>query len=130
MLSLRDFYILYTSLASEVQRLLPLPATVHFACIAPDGSLHPLQLQARDPDNVRFDGSPPFRQPRLIDDQLVIPLELPSGEYVAVIITDVDPALLKKMSAGWLREMRKTLLLELELAGGLERQAGGRDSLR
>lgn len=96
--------------------MLPLPATVHFACIAPDGSLHPLQLQTMDPDIVRFAESPPFRQPRLVDDQLVIPMELPSGEYVAVIITDVDPALLKKMSAGWLREMRKTLLLELELA--------------
>lgn len=116
MLSLRDFYILYTSLAGEVQRLLPLPATVDFACIAPDGSLHPLHLQARDPDSVQLAESPPFRQPRLVDDQLVIPLELPSGDYVAVVISDVDPALLKKMSAGWLREMRKTVLLELELA--------------
>jgi len=116
MLALRDFYILYNSLAGQVQRLLPLPATVHFACIAPDGTLHPLQLQAKNPDIARSSESPPFRQPRLIEDQLVIPLELPSGEYIAVIVTDVDPALLKKMSAGWLREMRKTLLLELELA--------------
>ena len=116
MLSLRDFYILYSPFAHEVQRLLPLPATVHFACIAPDGSLHPLQLHSVAPIAVQPVESPPYRQPRLVDDQLVIPLELPSREYVAVIITDVDPALLKKMSAGWLREMRHALLLELELA--------------
>ena len=115
MLSLGDFYILHAPLAEEVKRLLPLPATVSFATFAPDGSLHPLHAHSKGPKNSPSAAAHAFSDPRMVDDQLVIPLDLPSGECVAVAISDVDPALLRKMSAGWLREMRKTLLQELEL---------------
>ncbi len=51
----------------------------------------------------------------MLGDRLILPLDLPSGECAAVVIGDVDPALLRKMSGRWLREVRATLLQELEL---------------
>jgi hypothetical protein len=115
MLSLGDFYILHAPLAEEVKRLLPLPATVNFASFAPDGSLHPLHAHSRGTSNASLAESIAFSAPRIVDDRLILPLDLPTGDCVAVVISDVDPALLRKMSSGWLREMRKTLLQELEL---------------
>jgi tetratricopeptide (TPR) repeat protein len=115
MLSLGDFYILHAPLAEEVKRLLPLPATVSFATVAPDGSLHPLQARSTNTMNANLAQLPIFSDPRIVDDRLILPLELPSKECVAVVISDVDPALLRKMSSSWLREMRTTLLQELQL---------------
>lgn len=115
MLSLSDFHILHGPLAEEVKRLLPLPATVRFAAFAPDGSLHPLPTRMTSPGNATPTEAHVSCDPRMVDDRLVLPLILPSGEQVAVEISDVDPALLRKMSSGWLREMRTTLLQELEL---------------
>jgi len=115
MLSLSDFYILHGPLAEEVQRLLPLPATVSFAAFGADGSLASLEVLAiGSSPSASVDANAP-NEPRMIDDRLVIPLDLPSGERVAVVISDVDPALLRKMSASWLREIRTTLLQELAL---------------
>jgi len=115
MLSLRDFYLLHTPLAEEVKRHLPLPASVGFAVLASDGSLVPLQAHSTGADNASPDAADTGSDPRMVDDRLVLPLELPTGERVAVVISDVDPALLRKMSVGWLREMRTILLQELEL---------------
>ena len=115
MLSLNDFYILNGPLAEEVKRLLPLPATVSFAVFDTDGSLQPLGVYSIGTSNSTLAEAPCCPDPQMIDDRLVLPLELPSGERVAVVISDVDPALLRKMSASWLREMRNTLLQELEL---------------
>ncbi|MCL1981220.1 MAG: tetratricopeptide repeat protein [Proteobacteria bacterium] len=116
MLSLSALYILHRPMAEEVLRLLPVPASVTFAAFAADGSLCPLDqalaaqaAQASPPEAIAS------REPGMRGDQLVVPLELPSGECVAVVIGDVDPALLRKMSGRWLREMRATLLPELEL---------------
>ncbi|MCL2790799.1 MAG: tetratricopeptide repeat protein [Desulfobulbus sp.] len=116
MLSLSDFYILHRPLAEEAQRFLPVPATVTFAAMAADGSLHPLDGTAP----VQTDSSSSMavtvtREPGMLGDQLILPLDLPSGECVAVVIDDVDPALLRKMSSRWLREVRATLLQELDL---------------
>lgn len=114
MLSRCDFYILQSPLAEEVKRLLPLPATVDFAVLAPDNTLHP--LSADSIGTASHEEQSVFcNDPRMVDDRLVIPLKLPSEEHVAVVISEVDPALLRKMSTGWLRDLRKTLLQELEL---------------
>ncbi|MCL2458558.1 MAG: tetratricopeptide repeat protein [Desulfobulbus sp.] len=116
MLSLSDLYILHRPMAEEAQRLLPVPATATFAAVAADGSLHPLD---RTPATQAGLSSPPekavSREPGMLGDQLILPLELPSGECAAMVIGDVDPALLRKMSTRWLREVRATLLQELEL---------------
>ncbi|MDR2549954.1 MAG: tetratricopeptide repeat protein [Desulfobulbus sp.] len=116
MFSLSDLYILRRPMAEEAQRLLPVPATVSFAVFAADGSVHPLdqalamQTGAASPEEATIS-----REPGMLGNQLVLPLDLPSGECVAVLIGDVDPALLRKMSGRWLREVRATLLQELEL---------------
>lgn len=114
MLSLCDFYILQSPLADEVKRLLPLPAAVDFAVLAPDNTLHPLNADSIGTAS-REEQTVLCGDPRMVDDRLVIPLQLPSKELVAVVISEVDPALLRKMSTGWLRELRATLLQELEL---------------
>lgn len=115
MLSLRDFHIVHGPLAHQAQRfLLPLAATVHFSSLASDGSLHP--VQARELGEIHADATSPLLQPKLLDDQLVIPLALASGEYLAVVVSDIAPDVLRKMSTEWLIEMQNSLLLELELA--------------
>jgi FOG: TPR repeat len=116
MLSLRDLYILHRPMAEEMQRLLPMPATVTFAVFAADGSLHPLDVTvSARPDPSSMATTTATRQPGMMGDQLVLPLNLPSGECAAAVIGDVDPALLRKMSVGWLREAQVVLLQDLEL---------------
>lgn len=116
MFSLGDLSLLHRPMAEEAQRLLPVPATVTFAVFAADGSLHPLDgAAAIRPASAPLPETTALRDPGMLGDQLVLPLELPSGERAAVVIGDVDPALLRKMSARWLRELRATLLPELEL---------------
>lgn len=116
MLSLRDLYIVHRPMAEEVQRLLPVPATITFAALAADGSLYPLdEAVPAQPGSSSPVEATMAREPGMLGDQLILPLDLPSGECAAVVIGDVDPALLRKMSARWLREVRATLLQELEL---------------
>lgn len=115
MLSLSDFYVLHQPLVEEVQRLLPVPASVDFACWDHEGVLHPIQPHWQEKAGVATAGTETCSDPRMIDDRLVLPLALPSKERVAVVISGVDPALLRKMSTGWLRDLRTTLLDELEL---------------
>jgi tetratricopeptide (TPR) repeat protein len=114
MLFLDDLDILRIPFAHEVQLLLPLPATIDFCFFTAEGVLRTL------PMNLTGESSAPggeiafFTEPRLMHDQLVIPLHVVSGERVAVVVSDVDPALLKRMSASWLRELQASIVDQLE----------------
>ncbi|QQG66665.1 tetratricopeptide repeat protein [Desulfobulbus oligotrophicus] len=117
MLSLFDFYTLHQFIADEAQRSLSLPATVYFARLDADGSLHALQLHSTDQDEVPFSELPhQVLKPHLSEDKIIIPLTLPSEEHIALVITDVDPELLKKMSPQWLQKTGEDLLSILELS--------------
>ena len=117
MLSLNDLSLLHRPMAEEAQRLLPVPATIAFTACAADGALLPLDGAAPTPtgSSALPEAATAHREPGMQGDRLVLPLDLPSGEQAAVVIGDVDPALLRKMSARWLREVRATLLQELAM---------------
>jgi len=110
MLILDDLHILQEPLAEAVNRLLPLPGAVHFYVLAADGALHPVQDYLVDDRQGKSEKSLAFSQPRLIDDQLVIPLSLASGEHAVAVVSEVDPGFLRKMSSSWLREMRDDMV--------------------
>jgi len=114
MLSSDDFYILQAPLADEVQRLLPLPATIDFCSFTSNGSLQTLQTHLSTDSRTAVVETDAFVEPRIIQDRLILPLQAPSGEIVAVVISDIDPAFLRKMSAGWLRETQRELFDQIE----------------
>jgi len=114
MFSLEDFYILQAPLAHEVQHLLPLPATIDFCSFTDDGSLQTLQTHLGPESRSTIVETDAFIAPRMIGDRLVIPLQAPSGEIVAIVISDIDPAFLRKMSPGWLRETQRNILERIE----------------
>ncbi|NLX19369.1 MAG: hypothetical protein GXY53_08845, partial [Desulfobulbus sp.] len=111
MLALSDFYILSSFIESEAERFLPFPATIYFAGPDTDGSLQPLQAGAINKNKVQsYEPSSPVLNPYMSEDKIVIPLTLPSKEHVALILTDVDPEILKKMSPRWLQNTGEDLL--------------------
>jgi len=114
MLSLDDFYILQAPLAHEVQHLLPLPATIDFCSFTADGSLQTLQTHLGIESRTTVVETDAFVEPRMIGDRLIIPLQTPSGEIVAIVISDIDPAFLRKMSPGWLRETQRNIFERIE----------------
>ena len=118
-LSLRDFYLLSAPLAETVARHFPLPVTIRFARFGPDGSLNVLVPSGLiDEEIIMSKGATVKATPAMIEDRLLLPLDLPSDEQVAVLVDEVDPALLRKMSSGWLRKMSVPLLEELSLVHG------------
>ena len=114
MLFLDDLYILRFPFVQEIKQLLPLPATIDFCAFMADGALQTLPIRQATDSSTAGVAMASFTEPRLMNDQLVIPLQVASGESVAATISDVDPALLKKMSASWLRELQGSILDRLE----------------
>jgi tetratricopeptide (TPR) repeat protein len=114
MLTLDDVYVLSGPLAAEVNRQLPIPGTIDFYALTGDGILHPLQEYLADERRPVADQTASFSQPRIMDDQLIIPLALASGECAVAVVSEVDPGFLRKMSASWLREMRDEFLQNFE----------------
>lgn len=108
MLCLDDLFVLAAPMIQEVQRSLPLPAAVSFCVFAADGSLQPLSqpVGARVADPTRTAG---LNEPKLLDGCLLLPLSLPSGEQAVVVVSEVDPALLKKISPDWLQALQRNL---------------------
>ena len=108
MLCLDDLFVLAAPLAQEVQRCLPIPAVVSFCLVAADGSLQPL----RHPVGSLAAGSVETIvgvEPQLLDDRLILPLLLPSGERALATVSEADPALLKKISPTWLQTLQHDL---------------------
>lgn len=114
MLSLDDFYILHSPFAEEITQLLPLPATIDFYSFAADGSLRTLQTHLGTERGAGTVATASCPEPRLVDNRLVIPFQISSGEQVAAVVSDVDPAFLRRMSASWLRETQRSVLKQLE----------------
>ena len=108
MLCLDDLFVLAVPMKREVQRSLPMPAAVSFCVVAADGSLQPLSQPVGAPaaDPALTAG---LNEPKLLDGSLLLPLSLPSGEQAAMVISEVDPALLKKMSPDWLQTLQENL---------------------
>mgnify|MGYP000951250640 FL=1 len=114
MLTLDDVYVLNNPLAAEVNRQLPIPGTIDFYALTGGGILHPLQEYLADERRPAAEQTASFSQPRIMDDQLIIPLALASGECAVAVVSEVDPGFLRKMSASWLREMRDEFLQNFE----------------
>jgi len=114
MLSLDDFYILQAPLAREVQQLLPLPATIDFCSFTTEGSLQTLQTHLGADSRTVVVETDVFVEPRMINDRLIIPLQAPSGDIAAIVISDIDPAFLRKMSTGWLRDTQRNIFDQIE----------------
>jgi len=109
-----DFYVLHSPLAQEVKLLLPLPATIDFCSFTAEGPLQILQTHLGIDRNKVGDEIVFFDEPRLMNDRLIIPLQISSEERVAIVVSEVDPAFLKKMSASWLRDIQGSLPERLE----------------
>lgn len=114
MLTLDDLYVLHGPLAEEVNRLLPIPGDIAFYALTGNGVLHPLQEHLADERRSVAEQTASFSQPRVMDDQLIIPLSLVSGECAVAVVSEVDPGFLRKMSASWMRELRDELLQRFE----------------
>lgn len=113
MLCLDDLSVLAEPMAQEVQRCLPMPAVVSFCVVAADASLQPLRhsmgaLTTTSTETIEI------IEAQLLDKQLLLPLVLPSGERVIVAVSEVVPALLKKMSPVWLRTLQQSLVARFE----------------
>jgi tetratricopeptide (TPR) repeat protein len=109
MLCLEDFYILQSLFVQEVQQLLPLPATVDFCSLLPDGSLQNL-AGAVVVSGGTGDNEVTFRtDPWLLENRLVVPLPLARNEHLAIMISEVDPAFLKKISTTWVEGLQRNL---------------------
>jgi tetratricopeptide (TPR) repeat protein len=119
MLTLDDFLMLYAPMAREVERLLPLPGTVAFYALTGDGVFHPLAEHLFGEQSEGRSGpiqnTAELERPRIADDQLIMPLPVADDAYVAIVVDDIDPAFLQKMSMGWLRELREVVLDRLSL---------------
>ncbi len=109
MLFLDDFYILQSPLAYEVKQLLPLPATIVFCSLTDHRFLPTLQTHLGNGSQQAVDKVGCSEVPCLLDDRLVIPLHVTSGESVAIVISDIDSTFLKKMSVPWLQKIQQTL---------------------
>ncbi len=113
MLLLNDFNVLYVPFAQEVQRLFPVPVDVCFCDCTSRGVLTalspaPAVCGAGDVDISNWTSG------RLVHDQLILPLRISPSEQVAVVLSGVDPPLLRKMSPEWLKELLVSIVDQFE----------------
>jgi tetratricopeptide (TPR) repeat protein len=111
MLIFDDFFLLQKPFMDALGAQLPLPATLDMYALGSDGTMHSLcdhLLGTRQPVAEKMQV---LTQPWIAEGQLVFPFPLSSGEMVVAVVSDIDPAFLRKMSASWLRDVR-TMLLE------------------
>ncbi len=109
MLCLEDFYILQSPFVQEVKQLLPLPANVVFCSLLPDGSMQNLSGDVVVAGGTGDDQMTFRTSPWLLDNRLIVPLQLERDEHLAIIISEVDPAFLKKISTTWVEEFQRSL---------------------
>ncbi len=103
-----DFFVLEPVFVREVRSMQPLPATVGFWQPPEAGSLRcqPPVLPATDGEIAAIcrDG-----EPCIIGDSLVLPLGRTDDVPAVLLLTGVDPALLRKMDPEWLAGFRRSL---------------------
>ncbi len=99
----KDFYLLAGMYCSEIERLLPVKGTVefwgqHWGNDYENGWYGDKKLTTRLVKRCEA------LKPGIEKGRLVLPINIGDGENIAAIIKDVDPGLLKKMAADWLKE--------------------------
>jgi tetratricopeptide (TPR) repeat protein len=110
MLSFDDFFLLHKPFADAIAAQLPLPATIDFFALGVDGTMHSFLehlLGGRQPVSKEIYT---ITQPWVAEGQLFFPFPLASEEMVVGVVSEIDAAFLRKMSASWLREIRSVLL--------------------
>jgi tetratricopeptide (TPR) repeat protein len=111
MVSPEDLHLLRAPLVREVQRYLPVPGKVLFFCYeghSEEGfqtAVPSVGEVDAPPSSVEQGAGVPFSE----QGQRIASLPLTSGASAAVVLGDVDPLLMKKISSDWLRQMRTTL---------------------
>ncbi len=112
LLSVRDLQLLHEPFAREVEHLLPFPAMVVFFGFSEATVLHPLFI-APDGAEVLLRKDVDGKDFGMVGERLFFRLPLPSGETVIVVISEVDPGLLQRVSNDWLVTFRPKLLQEM-----------------
>lgn len=109
MLCLDDFFVLEALFIQEVQHNLPVPASVAFRVLVGNGvpPTFPDTIgEGEEGLSVRAN----VTEPGMHHNRLMVPLVLPSEQVVAVELSEIDPAILRKMASSWLRELQALLL--------------------
>ena len=108
-----DGLILAQPLLLEAEELLPVPASVQLYLHDPSSrsadALTPEQLGRVHAWQEEADQETVSR-PVLLEDMLLIPLTTAQENGLSLIISDVDPAVLRKMAPEWLIELQKKIL--------------------
>jgi len=103
----QDVLILGNQLLLEVKELLPLPASLNFFLHDPAYRFLS-RLSSRQQETLLVDRDEPV--PFLRNGMLIIPLVADTVLQADLVVSDVDPALLQKMSGDWLLELQASLL--------------------
>ena len=98
----------------ECQRLFPLPACIRLYIT---GMVSKPLIKRECPVHLKkiFSAENANSKSLLIDGNLIVPLIHENAMYAFFRINDVDPAILKKFSSGWLLEFQQNLLQQLLL---------------
>jgi tetratricopeptide (TPR) repeat protein len=115
-LSCEDLHVLKVPLTREVQRHLPVPASVRFYCgHEPIDTVSPADLAIPNESRDRvLPAEYSSVDPLFANGQCLASLSLASGLPAKVVVHDVDPLLLRKISSAWWRQVRATLPERLE----------------
>ncbi|MCI5211213.1 MAG: hypothetical protein D3910_21065, partial [Candidatus Electrothrix sp. ATG2] len=108
-----DALILAQPLLLELEGLLPLPASTEFwlpdMTCSPEHTFSSEQREKLHAWQSEMDQKTDCT-PAMLEDILVIPLLTTPGERAALVIYDIDPAVLRKMATEWLVELREKIL--------------------
>ena len=115
MLTLDDFFLLYTPFGDAIDAQLPLPSTVDFYALSTDGAMQPLDEHLTGERKPVTEEMHALVDPWVDAGQLVFPFPLSSGEMAVAVVGDIDLSFLKKMSPGWLKEIRRVVLAEFAM---------------
>ena len=115
MLTLDDFFLLYKPFGVAIDAQLPLPSTVDFYALSVDGAMQPLDEYLSGTPSPVTDEMQALVDPWVDAGQLVFPFPLNSGEMAVAVVSDIDLAFLRKMSPGWLKQIREVVLAEFAM---------------
>ena len=108
-LAKKDFSLFHQLFCREIDLLLPVSGPVFF-WEQEGGWLPKEQMQKMlGQESARLTALCASLEPAVIDSVLVLPVELGGSDNIAVIVGDLDPALLRKMAPEWLRRFRDNL---------------------
>jgi len=112
MLTLDDFFLLYQPFGDVIDAQLPLPSTVDFYALSTDGAMQPLDEYLTGERSPVTDEMHALVEPWVDAGQLVFPFPLSSREMAVAVVSEIDLSFLRKMSPGWLKQIREVVLAE------------------